>query len=1231
MKALDATAVPLFGTHLIEASAGTGKTYAIATLYLRCLLESQLSVDQVLVVTYTRAATAELRERIRARIREAIAALKAGGSKDTTLNTIVAARLAQGSIDTDCKRLTLALRSFDQASISTIHGFCQRILQSRSFESGAAFDTEFETDAGLLINEIAEDFWAREVHDVSKAFFAYLQDTGFNLDSVHSLCKRVMGNSDLEVLPHKAPTAQASDTLLQSWQESFTKARTIWRRDRGQIIEVLSTDALNQGRYKRAAIATRFATDVDSLFHTAEACPIPDENRILKLTPDALAKGTKKKHQTPTHDFFEAAAAFVAANEEVQGVFAEQRMALYLKLVDYARSEAQKRKLAAATMSFDDLLLGLRTALRGKQGEALAETIRDQYRVALIDEFQDTDPVQYEVFRRIYIPKTSSNEGHGLFLIGDPKQAIYGFRGADLFTYFAARAQAAEGTHTLDTNWRSDPRSVQAVNALFGAANDPFLFEDLQFSPVQASPKATDRLTEGQAPGAALEILFLERKSCTGEDTTQYTTTGDAKTMSKTPARRLCQERVAQEILSLLIGDARIEGEAVQPSDIAVLVRQNSQARAMQAALRDCGIPSVLEGDASVFESTEAAEVERILAAMIEPGDRSAVKAALATSIFGYTGNDLHRLQDNEDEWDDILASFRSWNKSFFERGFIQAFSQLLRDREVGKRLLSVVGGQRKMTNINQLAELLQNHVVDSGAGPQILHAWLSNIRTDRASQLTLGDSAQMRLETDADAVKLVTVHKSKGLEYPIVFCPFAWDGKLQRGDDTTWVRFHDEDDDNKLKLDIGSEEQDLHGKQSAREALAEDLRLLYVAMTRARHRTVVVCGGITDFGRSGLAYLLMRLDDQETDSESLGDFAKLLAHEDDEGLLALLQDRIDAAKEAISLRPLQHQELPSYQPQEGQARTLQSRQAKHRIQRHWRSSSFTGLTSQASRHELSDHQPDHDADSDDSRTLVDQSDAPVVLADFPRGAHPGQMMHAVFEHLDFHQASQLSIDNQVKLSLSEFGFDVDRYQPTLSQSCAEVLRTDLGSGFCLADVPKSQRLDELEFSLPVRESRGLLNSAMLAACLEERSDPPWSSGYLETVRGLGFIPLSGFLKGFMDLVFVHEERWYLVDYKSNFLGQHSGNYQATHLADSMAEHHYFLQYHIYLVALNRYLRLRLPEYDYETHFGGVRYLYLRGMAPSTGAGRGVFSDRPTKAEMHSLNGLFDNTGDVSC
>ncbi|MFI5395887.1 MAG: exodeoxyribonuclease V subunit beta [Candidatus Binatia bacterium] len=1226
MKPLDPLAVPLRGTNLIEASAGTGKTHTITTLYLRLLLERGLSVGDILVVTYTNAATAELRARIRRRLHAALAALEAGGEPDDkTLDQFVRQRLAQGALEADRRVLLAALHGFDAAAIFTIHGFCQRALQEHAFESRVPFDMELVTNQALLLDEVVQDFWVRELYQAPEIFVRHLQRKQLTPRRLVALAAKVVLHPGMPVLPEDVH-AELGESL-DSWCRAQVQAAAIWRKEREEILHLLCASAgLKRSTYKEESIRASWTTTMDAVLSQEWPGISEGFKAFQHFTSEGLEKGTKKGCTRPKHRFFEACDALLASDEALRQALDARLLEFQIDLVRYARAELRRRKEAANTQFFDDLLHGLNEALAGQGGATLAEKIRTQFHAALIDEFQDTDPVQYDIFRRVYHGSDAA-----LFLIGDPKQAIYAFRGADVFTYMAAKRDAGADAHTLTTNWRSDPTLIRAVNGLFDQARDQFVFRQIPF--LSATPKdgAVDCLGGAAAGQAPLQILFVRRQD-------------ERKPINKEWANEHLPDLVAAEIARFLKSGATIEERDVAPGDIAVLCRTNEQAGSTQVALRRLRIPSVLQTEASVFDSVEAVEVERVLRAAADPGDAGAVRAALATTLMGLSGHDVFALQEDERGWDAWMRRFQGWHEAWLHDGFVAGFHRLLDECEVQPRLLALTDGERRLTNILHLGELLHAVEVEERHGPLALVHWLSAMRADVDARAELaGEAAQIRLESDEAAVKLVTVHKAKGLEYPIVFCPYLWDGALLRKSDVETLRFHDPEDGDRLKLDLGSSNKEAHKALAEREALAENVRVLYVALTRAQHRCSLVWGAFREVETSALGYLLhqpRRLpeDDVDVAKVTAARIAALVSAGDD-GLLADLGALAAAAGGAIQIAELPSERGTEYALLAEEWGELRCRMPQRALSPQWRVSSFSNLTA-GERAVSPPAEEGQDRDEADAAAAEQRESAkpavPVVLHDFPAGARPGQLIHEIFQSIDFQQSDVTALRAQVAERLARYGFEPKWTEP-LCEAITDILETPLDDGsqpLTLRRIPLVKRLSELEFIFPVADEKssadegaqpaapGLLTRARLAEVFTRCAAPPVPREYADRIRDLGFSPLAGYLKGFVDLVFEHAGRWYVVDYKSNYLGPSPKAYEPQRLGRVMADHHYFLQYHLYVVALHRYLTVRLADYDYDRHFGGVFYLFLRGMSPALPRGCGIFRDRPSRTLIESLSAV---------
>ena len=1179
MRRLDPMALPLVGQHLIEASAGTGKTYTITTLFVRLLVEREMPVERILVVTFTEAATAELQSKIRERI-----ATTARLDPGDDLARCLVERVGPDAVRS---RLRQALRDFDECAISTIHGFCSRMLSENAFESSVAFDTEIEPDEGGLFRQIAEDFWVNRVQDMDPLMLGYLASQGVGPGSLAVLARSVVSQPDRPLVPESVEDEDAA----AAFRERRDHARTLWLAHRDEIEALLSTDkGLNRLSYN-AKNLPRWLEGADAWFALEDPPPF-DLGPLPRFAPTRLHHKLKKGGIPLAHPAFDAIGALC----EVPALFAAELLALRLDMAAYALAEHRRRKEEAGTHTFDDMLQRLDEAVAGEGGERLCRAIRGRFTAALIDEFQDTDRTQYRIFHRVY-----AGTGRPLVLIGDPKQSIYAFRGADIFSYLRAARDARDSAWTLDTNWRSSPRMIRAVNEVFERRDQPFVFDEIRFTAARPQPASRDRLLAGGEPVPALQLRFV---SGDGRTNRQGRMVGDWH-RSNVPAL------AANDIARMLASDVEIEGERLKAGDIAVLVRSNRQALHMQDALRQHHIPAVLHSEFSVFETQEAADLHALLAAVAEPSHAGEVRAALTTGLLGLSGDDLMELSEDDPRWERWLRRFARWRELWEHRGFMRMFRAVLDHRRDGRplhaRLLELEEGERRMTNVLHLAELLHGAAVQRRLGARGLLRWLRDQLSDPASP---GDEAQMRLETDETAVRLVTIHKSKGLEYPVVYCPFLWNKDVRKP--TIPFSFHDAE--GHARLDIGSGDGD-HAAHHDREGMAEGARLLYVALTRAKHRAVVLWGPFNELEQSALAALIHGNDGEPTAAQR-NRIKKL----DDDALRSDLDALAAASGGTIAVSDMDETPAPPYSPDADDDGELSALEARRELPVGRRASSFSGLVAG---HETDGR--DHDAVTDARSRHQAGLDATVRasgpaahLVEFPGGRKAGSCFHTIYEHADF--ADREALRDVSARKLAAFGFDAHRWTAPVAEAIGASLDTDVG-GFSLAELGREDRLDELEFVFPARGD--LVTADQIAAVL--RLSDAFPRGYLRRVAGLGFVPLRGFLKGFIDLVFCRDGRWYVVDYKSNRLGDHMASYSDAAMAEEMARHHYYLQYHLYVVALHRLLRYRIPGYDYEHHFGAALYLFFRGMAPVNGPRYGVFRDRPRRDVIEALSGLFDD------
>ncbi|HIE9191137.1 TPA: exodeoxyribonuclease V subunit beta [Klebsiella pneumoniae] len=1164
-ESLDPLRLPLIGERLIEASAGTGKTFTIAALYLRLLLglggeaayPRAISVEELLVVTFTEAATEELRGRIRSNIHELrIACLR--GESDNPLYSALLAEIADK--DDAAKTLLLAERQMDEAAVFTIHGFCQRMLSLNAFESGMLFEQQLIEDESRLRYQACADFWRRHCYPLTRDIAAVIHDVWKGpRDLLKSLDRWLQG----EAPQLKSPPAP-NETLAERHQQIIARIDSLkqqWREQVGEIEGVLENSGLDRRKFNRGNQG-KWMEKVNA-WAQEETLSYQLPDALEKFAQSFLLERTKAGGEPPVHPLFSAVESLLASSLTLTDLVLARAM---VEIRDAVAREKRRR----GELGFDDMLSRLDEALRGDSGETLASAIRQRFPVAMIDEFQDTDPQQYRIFRRIWRrqPETA------LLLIGDPKQAIYAFRGADIFTYMKARGDVA-AHYTLDTNWRSSPGMVGSVNRLFSLSDNPFMFHEIPFLPVKAAAKNKGlRFTVDAADVPAMNVWLMPGDTVGS---------GDYQTFMA----QLCATQIRDWLSAGQRGRALLwRGETsrpVQASDITVLVRNRLEAAQVREALQTLGIPSVyLSNRDSVFETLEAQELLWLLQAVLAPERENTLRSALATSMFGLTALDIENLNQDEQAWDALVEEFSEYRQIWRQRGVMPMLRALMTARHIAENLLATRGGERRLTDILHISELLQE-AASQLESEHALVRWLAQHIAEPDSNAA---SQQMRLESDKHLVQIVTIHKSKGLEYPLIWLPFI--ARFRKQDQA----FYHDRETFAAVLDLGQDEASLELAEAER--LAEDLRLLYVALTRAVwHCSLGVAplssrkSGNSDFHLSALGRLLQA-------GEAM----------DAAGLAARLADFCHGD---IALQIPGELDLTPWQAPAATIPRLSARELQRRIADDWRVTSYSGLQ----QHGFSGGQdllPRLDVDAAGVGEVVEEPQ--LTPHQFPRGAAPGTFLHSLFEELDFTQPVPEGWMAE-KLQLS--GFDA-QWAPVLTDWLGGVLKTRLpGPDIALNQLAARDKQVEMAFYLPIAQ---LLTAERLDALI--RQYDPLSAD----TPPLDFRQVRGMLKGFIDLVFRHEGRYYLLDYKSNWLGEDREAYTRPAMGQAMRAHRYDLQYQLYSLALHRYLRHRLADYDYDRHFGGVIYLFLRGMDGKEG-GQGIFTTRPVRPLIDGLDQLF--------
>ncbi|MFC5078382.1 RecBCD enzyme subunit RecB [Vibrio thalassae] len=1179
--ALDTMQFPLHGARLIEASAGTGKTFTIAGLYLRLLLghgsdqsrhQQPLTVDQILVVTFTEAATAELRGRIRGRIHQARIAFARGDSDDPVIKPLLADITDRRfAVDT----LLQAERQMDEAAVYTIHGFCQRMLTQNAFESGSRFNNEFITDESRLKAQVVADFWRSQFYPLGLELASEVRKLWATPNDLLKVIAHYLTGPALSLT-----NVDACSDITQLHAQNLQRIQALkseWLAVADDIVGCISQSDVNKRSYTKKSLPTWVAAITD--WSKQETLDYYLPTQLEKFAQNVLIEKTPKG-DAPTMAIFAAIEAFLAQPPEL-------KTSLLALAIQHCRQRLALAKEQKQWLSFDDLLTHLSAALDGESGDSLAENIRSQFPVAMIDEFQDTDPLQYQIFSHVYLNHLDC----GWFMIGDPKQAIYGFRGADIFTYIQARNQVQDH-YTLGTNWRSSESMVDGVNTLFKQADSAFLYDDdIPFHAVNASPKAGKMQWQFNGEHQAAMQFWLQ-------DAQSPIAKGDyVSTMAVATAQHIKQVLTQSQTgkAALIHGDSH---EAIEAGNIAVLVRTGSEGQLIKQALSERGIASVyLSNRDSVFTSEIADDVLRLMLAVWHQDDERMLKSALASQLFALPAVQLDSLNNDENLWEQVVAEFREYRQLWMSRGILPMLRSVLFKREISNRLLATDGGERLLTDYLHLGELLQAARQDMESDSALLR-WLGQAIDDAKQGLGSSDEHIQRLESERNLVQIITIHKSKGLEYDLVYLPFVVSYR-----EAIDAKFYDAESQSSV-LDLRQSSASM--AQADKERLAEDLRLIYVALTRAVYACFIGMAPLrngrstkepTGLHHSAIGHLIQ--NGQEMGVSELGSALNQLAN----------------ASQAIAITELPELDEERYQELERPTEELVAKAQSKTIDRDWRITSYSALVKQ------SHHSSDNDVFIEASGLDIDSSEEHEVdvllepektIFHFPKGARPGTFLHTVFEQVEFTEPATSSQNSEVIRQLLEREQYDAEWLPVIQQLVDQVMNTALdGKALYLRDKDSAQRLVEMEFLLPIE----VLDAVSLNRVIQ-RYD-----ALSAKATELGFYTVKGMLKGFIDLVFEHQGKYYVLDWKSNHLGDEAERYQKHQLNNAMVDHRYDLQYQIYALALHRFLKTRIADYDYDQHFGGVFYLFLRGVRPDSDSG--IFSARPDKAMIEALDGLI--------
>ncbi len=917
-------------------------------------------------------------------------------------------------------------------------------------------------------------------------------------------------------------------------------------------------------------------------------------------------------------------APLAVGRPDAQGA-AETRRAL----AHSARAELDRRKRALALMTYDDLVTRLRATLEGPNGAEVAAQLRARYCVALVDEFQDTDPDQWTIMRTAF-----AHEDATLVLIGDPKQAVYAFRGADVHAYLDA-AEHAAARPTLRTNWRTDQGLLDAYDALFGETR--LGHEEIAYRQVRAADPDRAPGLHGLPVETPLRVRVVARE---GPDVRQ-TRTGWSSAQS---AREHIARDAAADIAGLLAAEpTREQGQALGAGDVAVLVRKNSQAQVIKTALQEVGVPAVINGAGSVFVTETARDWLRLLEALERPESLPRARAAALTPFLGWTARDVAGATD--EDWDVLQQRLHRWAGTLRRNGVATLLEAISAQQQLSERLLSVLGGERELTDLRQLGELLHAAAVGGRSGVTALAGWLR--RRMAADDRDAGAEDRVRrLESDAAAVQVLTIHRSKGLEFPVVYCPFLWD-PIYIPDQPRPAVFHDDQAGGTRTIDVAMDPDDAvyrgHLAQDRDEQHGEELRLAYVALTRAKHQAVIWWTSTFTSRNSPLGHLLFggpapggRRDASRASAEAR------------ERFLALAE----AAPNAIRLERAQPQGDASFSARELHAADLAAASFNRSLDPRWRRLSYTAITAGAYEMRVAseveepagadDPADDHPLPllgaTDDDPALLD---VPSLLSNMPAGRGIGTFVHQILEETDF-AAPDLAreLDSSIASAKQRRAISIGD-EPSLARGLSAVIETPLGplvANRRLRDLAPADRLVEVPFEMPLvggDRPDGELTLTSIAAVLREHlADEDPMRAYADRLADPVLkANLRGYLTGTIDLVARVDGGYAILDYKSNRLAAAGEPLTAWHhrpaaLAEEMQRSHYVLQALFYAVALHRYLRWRLPGYDIDRDRISLLYLFLRGMTgPETprvgGTPCGVFGWQPPAALIPALSDVL--------
>lgn len=1128
------------GTYLIEASAGTGKTFGIASLFTRLILLKNIKIDKIAVLTFTKAATAELKTRLRSRLVAVRSFLENNQpTEDKFLQDLLAK--AQEIDKTELlKRTKIALNDFDQAGIYTIHAFCRSILNENAFDCGVPFALEMQStnDNNELKQTLAEDFWRKYIANNKTAAFicfnekitpekileeikSYISQPKLNKEHI-SFEECIAEIEKTQEKLFRLPEIKVDDILLTEIQQHFNNEKdlSLWQSLKQRILTRGTNEIeikfwqiypnLNGNKYQKSTLVNIFNNLQKIIKNYSFNIEKIEEKSSLFIKENLIFKANKKIDNLSQFECFNLIDEYISAyNNFINN--------LGFFLLDYLDKEITQSKKSSNKRGFNDLLLDVYSALDNKQ---LPERLSKKYDVLIVDEFQDTDALQYAIFKQAFIDK-----GKSVFLVGDPKQAIYRFRGADIYAYLNAK-QDANHLYSMNTNYRTHEKLVNVCNALFDIEN-AFLNQEIPFLPVVADRKneyLSGSLKDSLLP--ALSVLTIDDDKTTADEQRQA-------------IAAMCANHIAQ----VLNGGLFYKEQPLSAGNIAVLVRSHNEADIMRKALKNNKIDSVSLSKQSVFESDEAKIVYALMKFWLNPVAESGLWRFVQMSDL--IGKNIQQIQEDENISQDI-GNAHLYREKWEKKGLFAAYQAFDETYQIS---FSLICRQewRILTNITQLIELLAEEEKNCFGTNALLHFLKQQI-----AQPNSGDNSKLRLESDENLVKIITMHASKGLQYPVVYCPFIFRPHNEKAQDFEIIHQNDYSGCLKHKTQIAD-------IQIKGDLLAEQLRLLYVALTRAEEALIVGCGG-NSTENSSINYLL-RQDEKEVTQKALWQ-NWLQQHSD---LSVKLLDGSQFVQETVFRLPENTE--PHYSAEKFGRMSLK-----------WRKfSSFTAWQNKTHDTKAQTQEEVLAVDSVERQVFDDLSNENKGINAFPAGTNTGLCWHEMLEEFYFHLPADTQKDLIIN-KLEKYALSLD-YLDDMVAMCNHTRLAALNHGVSLSQTP---------FRLP--ESQFLLNELHFQpeVVLQYLGDDlPENIG--TALRQVQQHTVQGFFNGFIDMLAQDAHgNVYIIDYKSNKLP----SYDLDAMNSAMAQHHYAVQALIYAIAVRRMFAIR----NIHPALLHIRYLFLRGL-----------------------------------